>query len=58
MPPPGVRRDEAAIHGLATWLESELDRAAAAHPNPGEPLVHRLNRAGYGNAVRDLLVRI
>ena len=39
-----------------TWIEAELDRAAAAHPNPGrtEPF-HRLNRAEYRNAVRDLL---
>ena len=28
---------------------------AAAHPDPGRPLVHRLNRAEYGNAIRDLL---
>src|SRR5579862_463799 len=55
MPPPGVRRNEAAIDGLATWLESELDRAVADHPNPGEPLVHRLNRAEFANAIRDLL---
>ncbi|MEP7305250.1 MAG: DUF1592 domain-containing protein [Acidobacteriota bacterium] len=56
MPPPGARRpDAAAIQGLAAWLESELDRAVAAHPNPGEPLVHRLNRAEYANAIRDLL---
>ena len=32
-----------------------LDRDAAAHPNPGRPTVHRLNRAEYSNAVRDLL---
>ena len=42
--------------GFASWLEQELDRAAAAHVNPGrtEPF-HRLNRAEYQNAVRDLL---
>ena len=39
-----------------TWLETELDRAAALAPNPGEqPPLHRLNRAEYKNAVRDLL---
>ena len=38
------------------WLETELDRAAAAHPNPGRPAdLHRLNRTEYANAVRDLL---
>ena len=38
------------------WVESALDGAAAAHPNPGrtEPF-HRLNRAEYRNVVRDLL---
>ena len=32
-----------------------MDQAAAAHPNPGHPTIHRLNRAEYSNAVRDLL---
>ena len=36
-------------------LESALDAAAARAPNPGRPSVHRLNRAEYANAVRDLL---
>jgi len=56
MPPQGSRRpDPAALEGLVRYLEGELDRAALARPNPGEPLVHRLNRTEYGNAVRDLL---
>ncbi len=56
MPPAGMPRpDEAAYDSFATYLETELDRAAAAHPNPGRPLAHRLNRAEYSNAVRDLL---
>jgi len=57
MPPSGrPRPDSAAAEGFATWLETEIDRAAAAHPNPGrtEPL-HRLNRTEYQNAIRDLL---
>ena len=36
-------------------LEAPLDRAAAARPDPGAPALHRLNRAEYGNAIRDLL---
>ena len=40
---------------VATWLETELDRAALEHPNPGRPTLHRLNRSEYRNAVRDLL---
>ena len=56
MPPEGVRRpDEATYAGLTAWLENELDRAAVAHPSPGAPLPHRLNRAEYRNAIRDLL---
>jgi mono/diheme cytochrome c family protein len=56
MPPQGARRlDEASSHALTAFLESELDRADVAHPHPGRPLLHRLNRAEYANAVRDLL---
>jgi mono/diheme cytochrome c family protein len=56
MPPQGVRRpDDATYHGLTAWLENELDRAAAANPNPGRPMLHRLNRAEYANAIHDLL---
>ena len=37
-------------------VEAELDRAAAAKPNPGTlPLLHRLSRTEYQNAIRDLL---
>jgi Protein of unknown function (DUF1592)/Protein of unknown function (DUF1588)/Protein of unknown function (DUF1587)/Protein of unknown function (DUF1595)/Protein of unknown function (DUF1585) len=35
-------------------LEGTLDTAAAAHPYAGTTTVHRLNRAEYANAVRDL----
>ena len=56
MPPPGARRpDEAAAGALAAYLETELDRAAAARPAPGSSPMRRLNRAEYANAVRDLL---
>src|SRR5688572_4577653 len=56
MPPQGARRpDAAALHALVASLEEGLDRDALARPNPGRPLLHRLNRAEYQNAVRDLL---
>ncbi len=56
MPPVGrPRPDAASIDQFASYLESELDRAAAASPNPGRVPVHRLNRAEYVNAIRDLL---
>ena len=56
MPPAGVPRpDDAAKRALISRLEGVLDNAAKARPNPGRPLVHRLNRAEYANAIRDLL---
>jgi hypothetical protein len=56
MPPQGVRRPEPAVYAsLIASLEGALDRAVAAQPNPGRPLLHRLNRAEYANAVRDVL---
>ena len=56
MPPAGLPRPDAVTAAnLVAWLETALDRAAAAAPNPGAPAIHRLNRAEYRNAVRDLL---
>ena len=56
MPPPGMPApSEAELEGLVGFLSDELDRAAAANPNPGAKALHRINRAEYGNAVRDLL---
>ena len=56
MPPAGARRPAAAAsQAFLTNLVTALDRAAAANPNPGRPPAHRLNRAEYGNAIRDLL---
>ena len=46
MPPQGARRpDRAVLDALAASLESRLDAAAAARPNPGRPALHRLYRA-------------
>ncbi len=56
MPPAGAPRpDDATYDRTATWLETQLDQAAAANPNPGQPLLHRLNRTEYANAIHDLL---
>ncbi len=56
MPPVGRRRPEpAAYDRMASWLEGTIDEVAVAAPNPGRPVVHRLNRAEYTNAIRDLL---
>ncbi len=56
MPPVGMPQpDPAARQHFIASLESQLDHAAATHPNPGRPILHRLNRAEYANAIRDLL---
>ena len=56
MPPPGLPRPApAAVSALVSELENGIDRAAAVHPNPGRPALHRLNRTEYANSVRDLL---
>ena len=57
MPPPSRPRPDGETYGrLVAWLESELDRAAAADPDPGRTeAFHRLNRTEYRHAVRDLL---
>ena len=57
MPPQGhPRPDQAEYAGVASSLETALDRAAAARPDPGPmPSVHRLSHTEYRHAVRDLL---
>jgi mono/diheme cytochrome c family protein len=57
MPPAGrPRPDAATAQSAAGWLETSIDRAWIASPNPGRVnAVHRLNRTEYSNAVRDLL---
>jgi len=56
MPPPGEPRPvDRDIAALVAWLEGSLDAAARSAPSPGAPVLHRLNRAEYANAIRDLL---
>jgi hypothetical protein len=56
MPPASMPRpDKATYESFSLYLETELDRAAAANPDPGRPVLHRLNRAEYTNAIRDLI---
>jgi hypothetical protein len=45
----------AALDGFVSYLETSIDNAAAATPRPGRTALHRLNRAEYANAIRDLL---
>ena len=56
MPPEGSRRpDKATMEAFIASLESSLDRAASARPNPGRVASRRLNRAEYVNVINDLL---
>jgi hypothetical protein len=56
MPPQGnPRPSEAEYAAFTGWLAASLDRAWEGRSNPGRYVVHRLNRAEYANAVRDLL---
>jgi len=57
MPPAGLPRpDEPGYKALIGAIESALDKAAAAHPDPGRTATfRRLNRTEYHNAIRDLL---
>ena len=57
MPPPNMPQPSMDDRGaLLSWLETSLDKAAAAKPNPGRTeTLRRLNRTEYQNAIRDLL---
>ena len=57
MPPAGSPRPaEATYRAVASWLETEIDTVALASLDPGRgETFHRLNRAEYHAAVRDLL---
>lgn len=57
MPPAGLPRpDEKAYQSLISHLETSLDQASAAKPNPGRTAtLRRLTRTEYQHAIRDLL---
>jgi mono/diheme cytochrome c family protein len=56
MPPQGMPRPaEAQYAAFTTWLSTSLDRAWEGKRTPGRYVAHRLNRAEYANAIRDLL---
>jgi len=57
MPPAGNPRPaETTYSAVASWLETTIDTVALASPDPGRgETFHRLNRAEYHAAVRDLL---
>jgi hypothetical protein len=56
MPPAGAKRPAASdLTAFRRRLETRLDQAAAARPNPGWRPFQRLTRVEYANAVKDLL---
>ena len=56
MPPGGAARPDRPVYDtVIASLEGALDAAAAQAPDPGRPVIHRLNRTEYVNAVRDML---
>jgi hypothetical protein len=56
MPPPGEPQpDQQSIDSYVSWMEGELDTAAAAHPDPGYVGLHRLNRTEYAREIERLL---
>src|SRR5215471_10768571 len=55
MPPPGMPRPDAAVaNSLVASIEETIDKDRAAHPNPGRPVLHRLNQTEYANSIRDV----
>jgi hypothetical protein len=56
MPPAEMPRPEPSdLEAFIADIESSIDAEALRNPNPGRPVLHRLNRTEYKNAVRDLL---
>ncbi len=56
MPPAGMPRPDApAAKAFTAGLINDLDEAASSTLNAGRPVIRRLNRLEYSNAIRDLL---
>ena len=56
MPLPGAPRPSSdTLLALVETLETLIDEAAEAHPNPGIRTFQRLNRAEYESSIQDLL---
>jgi hypothetical protein len=56
MPPTGAPRpDRATYESFRHTIEDSIDRTAKVNSNPGVAPLHRMNRAEYANAIRDLL---
>jgi hypothetical protein len=56
MPPPDKPQpDQAQVDRIVAFLEGHLDAGAAAHPNPGQVVLHRLNRTEYAHEIQAIL---
>ena len=56
MPPSTAQRPDGRTYALLLdALETTVDSAVAANPNPGSRTFQRLNRAEYGRSIRDML---
>jgi hypothetical protein len=56
MPPPGQKQPpQATIDSFVSFMETKLDAADAAHPDPGYVTLHRLNRTEYARSVEEVL---
>ena len=47
--------EPAALSSLRAYVAANLDKSAAQANNPGNFVIHRLNRLEYQNSIRDLL---
>ena len=55
MPPAGLPRpDKATVKAFIAGITDDLDAAAQRDPYAGRPVIARLNRVEYANAIRDL----
>lgn len=56
MPPPGeTQPDQHTIDEFVSWMEGQLDHAAAKKPDPGYVGLHRLNRTEYAREINRIL---
>ncbi len=56
MPPPDKPQPaQNEIDAQVAWLQTRLDAEGKTHPNPGNVVVHRLNRTEYQREVKNLL---
>jgi hypothetical protein len=56
MPPPDKPQpSQREIDTQVAWLEGQLDQVAKNRPNPGNVVVHRLNRTEYQREIKNLL---